>query len=429
MEGADATSHEALLISNGASRIKAFAVVCLALTWAWPAELHAQVAEAEVRATTFIEPSPTSKLLVLNPAVTLGVLPADWLKINAQYQADIVSGATEAIKGGRLSSVDVVSSATDFNDVRHLVSGGFSLLRETTELTAAYSYGTEKDYRSQSFAITAGTTFLQKNTELNLSYARGFDSVCTSNYAESDAPSARTALDSSTGCFTNAEDRAERDVNLDNFQAGWTQTWTPIFATQVVLTGALQNGFLENPYRSVVIAPAGDLALENHPDNRARGAVAVRGRIFVKPIDTAFGLGVRVYRDTWDVVGQTYELEAERYMFSWLRALVRARYYTQGEALFWSDDYTGGEPIAGPRGQYWSGDRELSPLTSYLLGLRLLVSKEGRPDERIAGMFLGFSASAGLDLMKTTLDDFTWGGTDPDDTAALIGSLGIKAEF
>jgi hypothetical protein len=270
---------------------------------------------------------------------------------------------------------------------------------------------------------------LQKNTELTLSYARGFDTVCTSNYAASDAPSARNALDSSTGCFTSADDRAERDVNLDNFQAGWTQTWTPIFATQAVLTGALQNGFLENPYRSVVIAPAGDLALENHPDNRARGALALRGRIFVRPIDTAFGAGVRVYRDTWDMIGQTYEIEAERYMFSWLRALVRARYYTQTEALFWSDDYTGGEPIAGPRGQYWSGDRELSPLSSYLLGGRLLVAKEGRPDERVAGIFLGFSASAGLDLMKTNLDDFTWGGTDPNDTTALIGSLGIKADF
>jgi hypothetical protein len=28
-----------------------------------------------------------------------------------------------------------------------------------------------------------------------------------------------------------------------------------VFATQMVLTGALQHGFLENPYRSVVIAP------------------------------------------------------------------------------------------------------------------------------------------------------------------------------
>lgn len=395
----------------------------------WSGDAAAQVANAEIRSTVLIEPSPTSKLLVVNPAVNVGAMPADWLQINAQYQADIVSGATESIKGGRLSAVDVVSSATDFNDVRHVASGGFSLIRESTELSASYAYGTEKDYRSQSFAVTAGTTFFQKNTELTMSYARGFDTVCTDNFSASDAPSARVALDSSKGCFTSDENRAERDVNLDTFQLGWTQSWTPVLATQAVLTGALQNGFLENPYRSVVIAPAGDLALENHPDNRARAALALRGRLFVRAIDTAFGAGVRVYRDTWDLVGQTYELEAERYMFPWLRAMVRARYYTQTGALFWSDDYTGGEPQAGPRGQYWTGDRELSPLSSYLLGVRLLAAKRGRPSERVAGVFLGLSAAVGVDLMKTNLDEFTWGGNDPNDTTALIGSLGFKGEF
>ena len=55
----------------------------------------------------------------------------------------------------------------------------------------------------------------------------------------------------------------------------------------------------------------------------------------------------RLYRDTWAIFGQTHELDGERYMFPWLRLLVRGRYYTQTKALFWSDDYTGGEPATG----------------------------------------------------------------------------------
>jgi Protein of unknown function (DUF3570) len=389
----------------------------------------AQVAEFAPRATVFLEPSKTSKLLVINPSAELAVTPTDWLELHAGYEADIVSGATESLKGGRLSPVDIVSSATHFKDTRHQVSGGFGLIRDNTKLSGTYSYGTENDYRSNAFSIQSGTSFLQKDTELTLAYGRGFDRVCTTNFAESDSPSVKTPLDSSKGCFTKAADRASRKVDLDNFQTGWTQTWTPVFATQLVLYGALQHGFLENPYRGVVIAPAGDQALENHPDNRLRLAVAVRGKYYLRPLKMAFSLGTRLYRDTWDILGQTYELEAEKYLLPDVRVMVHGRYYTQTEALFWSDDYTGGEPHDGPRGQYWTGDRELSPLSSYLLGGRMVFKRNADPNNRIAHVLLSFETSFSLDIMKTSLREFTWGGTKPDDTLAGIASLGIRGQF
>ncbi len=390
---------------------------------------RAQVAELSPRGTVFLEPSKTSKLLVINPSAGLSVTPTDWLELHAGYEADIVSGATESLKGGRLSPVDIVSSATDFKDTRHLVSGGFGLTRDNTKLSATYSHGTESDYRSNAFSVQSGTSFLQKNTELTLAYGRGFDRVCTTSFADSDGPSLKAPLDTSKGCFTKAVDRATRNVDLDNFQAGWTQTWTPVFATQVVLYGSLQHGFLENPYRSVVIAPAGDEALENHPENRLRLAAALRAKYYVRPLRLALSAAGRFYRDTWDILGQTYELEAERYIWPDLRLMVHGRYYTQTEALFWSDDYTGGEPADGPRGQYWTGDRELSPLSSYLLGGRIVFKKTADQQKKFAGILRSFETSVSFDLMKTTLKEFTWGGSKPDDTLAMIGSLGVKAAF
>lgn len=388
----------------------------------------AQVAELAPRTSVFIEPSKTSHLLVLNPNVELSATPVDWLELHAGYEADVVSGATESLKGGRLSPVDIVSSATSFRDTRHVASAGFALTRKDTELGGTYVYGTESDYRSHAFSVHSATSFLQKNTELSLAYGRGFDRVCTTAYGPADSPSVRTALDSSAGCFTKAPDRASRRVDLDNFQTGWTQTWTPVLVTQLVLYGALQHGFLENPYRAVVIAPAGDDALENHPDNRLRLAATLRVKYYLRPVKWALSAGARVYRDTWDIQGQTYELEAERYLAPELRLTLRGRYYTQTAALFWSDDYTGGEPKDGPRGQYWTGDRELSPLSSYLVGGRLLFSREAAA-KRIAYVLRRFEASFSFDLMKTQLDDFTWGGTKPDDTLALLGSLGVRGTF
>ena len=393
------------------------------------ASARAQVAALDVSSALFLEPSKRSGLTVLNPNATLAVSPSNWLTVQGGYEADIVSGASESLKGGRLSNVDIVTSATHFADTRHALTGGFTVTRANTHLSGSYTYGTEHDYRSNAFAVSAGTDFLQKNTQLELAYGRGFDQVCTTAYTASNAPSSRLALDNSQGCFTNDKKRAAREISLNNFQVGWTQTWTPEFATQLVLSAALQNGFLGNPYRSVVIAPAGDQALENHPENRGRSALGLRGKYYVRSMQTAFSASARLYRDTWDIFGQTYELDAERYVLPWLRVLVRGRYYTQSKALFWSDDYTGGEPATGPRGQYWSGDRELSPLSSYLLGARALATKEGRPGERVLGLFLSFSGSLGADVLKTSLRDFTLGGRAPDDTLALLFSLGFRGEF
>jgi len=413
---------------SGAQR--ALGGVLLGLTVALAAtSARAQVASADVNTALFVEPSRRSGLTVINPSATVAVKPSNWLTIQGGYEADIVSGASESVKGGRLSNVDIVTSATHFADTRNAFNGGFTITRASTHLTGSYTYGTEHDYRSNAFAVSAGTDFLQKNTQIELSYGRGFDKVCTTAFAASDAPSSRLALDNSQGCFTDDKKRASRDISLDNFQVGWTQTWTPVFATQMVLSAALQNGFLGNPYRSVVIASAGDQALENHPENRARGAIGLRGKYYARGLQTAFSAGARLYRDTWDIFGQTYELDAERYMLPWLRVLVRARYYTQTKALFWSDDYTGGEPATGPRGQYWSGDRELSPLSSYLIGARALATREGRPGQRVLGLFLSFSGALSFDLLKTNLRDFTLGGRAPDDTLALLWSLGLRGEF
>jgi hypothetical protein len=253
--------------------------------------------------------------------------------------------------------------------------------------------------------------------------------VCTTAYTSATGPSAREKLDSSDGCFTQAPERAKRSIDIDVFRAGWTQAWAPVVSTQLVLTGSLQHGFLENPYRGVVITPAGLDALENHPDNRARGALALRGKYFIKPIGGVATLGVRFYRDTWDIIGQTYEAEFEKYLGPMIRVLAHGRYYAQTGALFYSNDYTGGEPLYGPRGQYWTGDRELSPLSSLLLGGRALVSFQGAPGARLVGVLLRFQASLGFDFLKTNLKDFTWGLDDPDDTTSLIFSVALRGEF
>lgn len=388
----------------------------------------AQVVELDLNNASFHEPSTSSQMTVHNPGATLTVLPWDWLTLGVHYEADVVSGASEPVKAGPLSSPDVISQAS-VTDLRHLVSGSFTLSRKNTSITGSYSYAKEEDYKSQAFAVIAGTEFLQRNTRLELSYARGFDKVCNVAYPPNRDPTVRTPLDSSKGCFTSDAKRQQLDIDIDTFGAAWTQSWTPVFTTQAMLSFGLLHGFLGNPYRGVVIGASGQVAQEHHPENRARFAGTLKAKYYLRGLDMSVGGSFRGYRDTWDILSQTYEIEAERYMLPWLRLLVKGRFYNQTGALFWSDDYTGGEPEYGPRGQYWSGDRELSPLKSYLFGGRVLGSWKGTREQRLAGMLLDFSAGASLDVIQTQLEDFTLAGTEPDDTTAFVLGLSVHGGF
>jgi hypothetical protein len=389
----------------------------------------AQSVDTELGTQVFYEPSYYSDMLVVTPRLSLSALPSESFRISAGYTADIVSGASESIKAGPLlaNQPDIVSQASVV-DTRHVANVGIAALREHANVEVGYSYGFENDYRSHAISVSGTTDFFQRNTELTAAYAHGFDSVCNLRQLGL-AATLRQRLDSSVGCFSDDPRVISDSISLDNVQLSWTQSWTPVLITQLALTGSIQHGFLGNPYRDVVIGPTGQTAQEHHPENRARGAATLKLKYYVKGLQSMFGFGVRGYADSWEVVSQAYELEAERYVLPWLRARVHGRYYAQSEALFWSDDYTGGEPLYGARGQYWSGDRELSPLKNILIGGRLLGNWRSDQQGRIMGMLLSFSAGFSVDIIKTYLDDFTWAGHDPDDTLALVPSLSLGGTF
>ncbi|HEY1536902.1 MAG TPA: hypothetical protein VGF76_22930, partial [Polyangiaceae bacterium] len=108
-------------------------VACLVVVLA-TASARAQVAAVDLSSALFLEPSARSQLMVINPSANLTVSPSNWLTLQGNYEADIVSGASESLKGGRLSNVDIVTSATHFSDTRHAVTGGFTVTRAATHL-------------------------------------------------------------------------------------------------------------------------------------------------------------------------------------------------------------------------------------------------------------------------------------------------------
>jgi uncharacterized protein DUF3570 len=404
-------------------------LLCAAGALFFSAPGQSQVVDVDLRTQVFHEPSALSHMTVLTPQATVSATALTSLQVFAAYEADVVSGASEVVKAGPLLGdlPDIVSRAS-VQDFRQVATGGLGLDREHARVAVSYSYGVENDYRSNAISISAGTDLLQRNTDVEIAYSRGFDQVCTLSQRTL-ATTLRRGLDSSDLCFSESPEIDAVDISLDNFRLAWTQAWTPVFTSQLVLSGALQHGFLGNPYREVVIGPTGQAAQENHPSDRRRAAAALQLKYYSRLLKTAFGTGLRGYRDSWELKSMSVELSAERYLLPWLTLLVHGRAYVQSGANFWSDDYTGGEPLGGPRGQYWSGDREMSPLKNLLGGVRIGATWRGPDDARMAGVFRQITAGASLDLIKTFLDDFTWAGQVPDDTFVMLPSLNASGSF
>ena len=192
-------------------------------------------------------------------------------------------------------------------------------------------------------------------------YARAFDRCATS--PDASEPVLKPRLDDVRRLLRRRRRGArERDLSSHTFQAAWTQAWTPILTTQLSATAQLLDGFQSNPYRAVRIGRAA--AQEHHPDEpralrrrrRARGSGS-------QPLSGALQPQLRVYRDTWDMRSVSGRARATSRRSS-RAAAARARpLLPQSGAAFYSDDY-----VLAPRGQYFTGDRELSPMRSVLLG-------------------------------------------------------------
>ncbi len=394
-------------------------LACLIVGSATTSHARAQ-ARSTLAATVFHEgfggPIHTT---VITPSFSAGGPIGEHVEIEVGWDADIVSGASVAIVDAPTTEVDVISSATHYDDFRNMATAGISFLGERTRLNTSYTYGRESDYTSHAFTIGASAELFERNTTLELRFSRGFDRSCNLYQPASPEAVDRQRLPGSDGCFGGAE-REWLDVNISSFEGIWTQNITPRLAMQATLSAQLVDGFQSNPYRSVWLGNSA--AQEHHPEQRVRYSAAVDFRLWARRIHGAFTLSGRGYRDTWDIMSVTGELAYEQRMGEAFRLRVRGRYYQQSGAAFYSDDY-----VLQPRGQYFTGDRELAPMRSIMVGGRLEWDIPPGDDGEI-GFFSSLMFVAKADYLTYDFD-FHYGAVDVPNDFAVIGSFSLDASF
>lgn len=324
-------------------------------------------------------------LTVIHPQLDIGIDAGETMTLGLGYDADVVSGATS-----KVYSVDAVSSATTFNDVRHdgNLSIGFNGRR--SHLTFHGAVATESDYNSIAVGASGDIDLPGKNTNIALSYNHNFDQTCDRDNANATIFERRT-LDSSSNCMKKngifGEDMVGvtlwRDVTIDTTQATLTQNLSPTMIGQVSLFGQIMSGFLSNPYRAVRVRNVE--AQETVPDARARLAVTARLNRYIPSLHSAVHFLLRGYSDTWGVRSGTFELAYSQYAGKSLLLRFRGRVYQQTAATFYKDAFY--YQTEGEAGTYFTGDRELGRLRNVLAGAKLSYIKVGEQGGNVWGVF------------------------------------------
>ncbi len=386
------------------------------------AGVRADGGSVDVGATLFLEGGGPLNMTVVAPAVRASYDPIDDLTIRLGWDADIVTGASVAVVDAPGTQPDVVTTATQLEDMRNVFNGGFELRSELGSIRAGYAYGFEDDYVSHALTLGARADLFQRNTTFDISYAHGWDAVCDVFHARSLNPVDRRRLPSSDGCFGTSRDLTTHELAINSFQGSWTQVWAPIFVTQLTLSAQTLDGFQSNPYRGVWLGRSS--AQEHHPEHRFRYAAGLGARLWIAPISGALIVNGGAYRDNWGVQSLSAELAVEEVIEGALRIRLRGRYYAQSAAAFYSDDYA-----LAPRGQYFTGDRELSEMSSVLAGASISYTFSAGADGPIGGFLQSLALLFKADWLHAEFPRFHYGTAAVPNGDALILTLTLESRM
>ncbi|MBA3463006.1 MAG: DUF3570 domain-containing protein [Deltaproteobacteria bacterium] len=353
----------------------------------------------EVSTMLFAEKRDGDKggLIVVHPQASFGVDIGRFVSFDVGYAADAVSGATSTVY-----QVDAVSTATKFSDLRNEGTIALGFRGRRSRITFATTVGSERDYVNRAFSGTASIDLPGRNTTIALAYSHSFDQVCNKNNAMATPLEARALVGTDpcnkTGLIFGKNDPMGRtvweDLGIDTAQATITQNLSPTLNMQLAGYGQVLDGFQSNPYRRVRIGP--NAPQEHIPDIRARWSVSARFNRYLPKLKSAVHFDARFYDDTWRVIGGNLELGYSQYVGKSLLLRFYGRIYQQTAAKFFKDAFY--YQTQSTAGEYFTGDRELSPVRNVSVGTKLTLITIGN-EKPVWGLFDKLQFNLRGDLM------------------------------
>ena len=245
---------------------------------------------------------------IQGPSILVRKKFAGKFSASANYYMDKVSSA----------SIDVITTASPYEEERTQVSVGLDYLHDRWLFNLGLSNSTENDFDANTFTIGVSQDLFGDLTTISLGYALGDDIV------------------------TRRGDSAFSDrIKRQNYRLGLSQILTKNLLLGLSFETITDEGFLNNPYRSVRYlddsSPAGySYEPEVYPRTKTSDAASVRLRYYL-PYRAALHWEYRTYSDTWDVHADTLELGYTHPLDSGITLEASVRSYSQDRAEFFSD--------------------------------------------------------------------------------------------
>ena len=268
------------------------------------------------------------------PSLLIRKQVAKNVSVVGNYYVDMVSSA----------SIDVVTTASPYREEREQFSLGMDYLHGNTTMSLGYTGSAESDFDASTYSLSISQDMFGDLTTLTLSYALGDDVVGRSD-----------------------DETFRRENSRQHYGIGVTQILTRSLITTLNFETITDEGFLNNPYRSVRYADPGSplgysYEPEVYPGTRTSNAVGLRARYYL-PYRAAVQGEYRFFTDTWDIESHTAAISYVHPMDDWTFT-VKYRWHDQSRAHFFSDLFSRSEAT-----NFRGRDKELSPLTSQTLKL------------------------------------------------------------
>ena len=247
----------------------------------------------------------------------------------ANYYVDMISSA----------SIDVITTASPYHEERTQWSLGMDYLHGNTTMTVNYTTSTESDFDATTYSFAVSQDMFGDLTTVTLSYALG---------------------DYIVG---NSQDPTfERENDRQHYGVGITQILSRNMIAALNFQVITDEGFLNNPYRSVRYADPGtalgySYEPELYPNTRTSSAVGIRAKYYL-PYRAAIEAEYRYFTDTWDIKSDTASIAYIHPLGPWTFT-AKYRYHDQTGASFFRDLFLRPEAT-----NFRGRDKELSPLTS-----------------------------------------------------------------
>lgn len=306
----------------------------LVVIWLFSLNLSAAVLEKD-QADVLYHSYQGGGMSIDGPAVLVRKKASESIAVSAYYYVDTISSA----------SVDVMSTASPYSEERKEFQLGAEYLHDKTLMAVTVGQSDESDYLAKSVALNISHDTFGDLTTVSFGLVVGDNEI-----------------------KRNGDEKFLENSEQYRIRAGINQILTRNLTAGINIEAVADEGYLNNPYRTVRFVDASNPAgvsyqSEIYPNTRNSFAVRLSSSYYL-PYRAALFAHYRYFTDSWDINSQDFELLYRHPFGDSIELELKARYYQQNAANFYSDLF----PHRDAQ-NYLARDKELSDFNDLTLGI------------------------------------------------------------